>query len=122
MENNNPKLVFGLSPRATLVNGLILLAITSLMWSLSLVKQIPENIQLNAEVAKDIQVDIPWYIDTPLIFLGVFLLMTWTTFKFYTTPNFVQNKWKYDIAAILFVVVYSLIMKFVFLLLLLLFR
>jgi hypothetical protein len=73
-----PKIIFGLTPRATIINAFIILFIGQFIWSYAFVQQIPLGFDIN-NVPKDFKLDInvPWYYDLPFIILSVIMGLTW---------------------------------------------
>lgn len=122
MQSETPKIFLGLSPKATLINGLILLAVASLYWAIVLVQQIPDNIELNSETANQLKIEIPWYIDMPVTIFGAWMIMRWVYFKFNLQSGWSFQNFKYDLAIFSFIAIYGPATKIIFLLLLLIFR
>lgn len=121
----NDKIIFSLSPLSALINGLILISISSLIWSITLVKQVPQDIKVDSETTTTIQVDVPWYIELPFLCLGMFMIMRWSQNKFKEVheSNNYAKMFTYDAFTILFCAVFSMLMKIIFTItLLILFR
>jgi hypothetical protein len=72
MNDVKQKLIFGLSPKATLINSFVLAILSEILWSLFAAKQLK----------LDLSIDVPWYVNMPLIFLSIFMFMRWIDFKF----------------------------------------
>ena len=66
MEQNNEttqsdKIVLGLSPKATIVNAIILSVLSQIFWVMSVSSQIQNNPDLKTPIS------VPWYYDLHLI-------------------------------------------------------
>ena len=84
-EKLNPKVIFGLSPRATLINAAILLFVSQLFWCLYFVKQIPASFifsDYSKEYAAPYIDSVPWYVDSPLQIISMILVMYWIDYTY----------------------------------------
>lgn len=78
-QNNNPqvnpeqsdKVIFGLSPKATIINAIVISILSQLFWVISVASQISAN--PNSKEA----VNVPWYYDMPLSILSILMVMKW---------------------------------------------
>lgn len=79
-----PKLIFGLSPKATIINSVILMLISQLLWSLVFVSQIPDGVDYN-NIPSDLNIEdnVAWYYYLPTNILALIMGINWVehTFK-----------------------------------------
>lgn len=113
METNNEEkqvLIFGLSPKATLINAFVLALIAQLIWALVATWQIAHKTEVN----------IPWYYDLPINVLSLVMFLNWIDYKFQLPKGeFTWRTFKYRfIYGILSMMVFHYVLKLVFLILL----
>lgn len=104
------KIIFGLSPRATLVNSVVLLVLSSVFWVLRFVQQMPPNVK----DLKSLKIEVEWYYDLPLQLLSIIMVWRWVEFKFDLKPgefSWKAIKYKFFYAATLFWFI-NVILKF----------
>ena len=110
------KIIFGLSPVATLVNSFLLITLNQLIWAIKYIKIIPAGTKdLNT-----INVEVPWYYDFPLDMLVIFMVWKWVESKYDIKPGeltWKSVKFKY-IYTIFFIWALSQLVRFNFLILL----
>jgi hypothetical protein len=113
METNQEEkttLIFGLSPRATLVNSFVLAAIAQLVWASVATWQIIHKVEVN----------IPWYFDLPINVLSLIMFLNWIDYKFKLPKG--EMSWrtfKYRfVFGILSMMLFHYVLKLVFLILL----
>lgn len=77
------RLIFGLSPIATITNSIVLVFISSLLYSIKLLSQIPIGMNLKnlPENFKFSEV-VPWYYDMPITILAIILGFSWIEYTF----------------------------------------
>ena len=77
------KLMFGLSPLATIINSIVLVFISSLIYSVKLFEQVPDgmNIYNLPENFKFSEV-VPWYYDMPITIMAIVLGLSWVEYTF----------------------------------------
>lgn len=90
-QGNNTKLIFGLSPKATIVNALVILAIAQVFWVLKFIQMLPDNIKYNLKSAQDLNINVPWYYDMPIVFLSMIMMLSWVEFRF----NIKRGDWSW---------------------------
>ena len=108
MENKEPKLIFGLSPLATLLNALVFLATSSLFVVCSLIYQLPTGYDFLDPSTPIPKISIPWYIDFPLWMLSIVMLLRWVEYTFNIAIG------DYSLRAILYRYVYLLLFVFLY--------
>lgn len=106
---NKEKLFFSLSPRATLINALILMAASQLFWVFAFVKQYVAG----SAVQPDVQV--PWYYDMPFAWLSLWMTIAWVQYTFKIPKadmswKAIRYKYLYVIG---FYVIYSAMVRFI---------
>lgn len=84
------KLIFGLSPAATIINGIILTILSSLSWTLKFTSDLQPG--LTVESALQSKDNVPWYYDMILIFMAMLLIFKWVEYKFDLKPG--EFTWK----------------------------
>ena len=85
-EELNPKVIFGLSRKATVINAIIILFISQLFWCLCFIKQVPggfsyydyEQLPLGNIYYKN----IPWYVDVPFQILSMVMILSLVEHKY----------------------------------------
>lgn len=88
-----PSIIFGLTPKSTLVNAIVLLCISQLFWVLKYVQQVPYGFDFNNPPEGFEFVDnVPWYYDFPITLLGMVLGIAWVKNYFKIENN--DNSWK----------------------------
>lgn len=101
MENKeNNKVIFGLSPRATIINAIVLFLIGQLFWGLKFMQQFPEGFFDMKNPPADFQVhdNVPWYFNWPFFVIALFMTLRWIRYTFKTTQNiFDANTFKYEV-------------------------
>ena len=75
-------LIFGLSPKATIINALVLLVLSQLIWALIIVNQYKMHQEIN----------VPWYVDLPLTFLSIFMTLKWVDYRFKLNTEGLDHK------------------------------
>lgn len=101
-ENENTRLIFGLSPLAAFINGIVMCIFSGVFWAVSFLKQVPEGIKsINSKQIDELHIDIPWYYDIPFMVISLLLLFSWIEYKFKILPG--ELSWK----AILYKYVYG---------------
>jgi len=75
--NTQPQvLMFGLSPKATLINSIVISILAQLIWAIVVTSQVDLN-------SIDTQpINVPWYYDLPLSVLSILMLIKWIEFRF----------------------------------------
>jgi hypothetical protein len=78
-----PKIIFGLSPRATIINSLVLLFIGQFFWAYKFLQQLPPGFDINNVPADFKMIDnVPWFYDMPFTILSVVMGLTWIQFVY----------------------------------------
>ncbi len=77
------RLIFGLSPIATIINSIVLVFISSLIYSVRLLEQVPAGMNISSlpENFKFSEV-VPWYYDMPITVLAIVLGLSWVEYTF----------------------------------------
>lgn len=75
------KVVFGLSPKATLINAIILAALSKLFWVIVYCSQFSSKEEFMALKEKPVD-NVSWYYDVPLSILSMVLLLFWIEYFF----------------------------------------
>lgn len=78
-QTDNPKLLFGLSPKNTFINAVIILFVAQVFWFLGLLQRLPSDYspgKINSPI------HVPWYYDLPLYFLSIFMMLRWIEYTF----------------------------------------
>ena len=116
MEQNNttetPKLIFGLSPNAAIINSFIIAALAQLFWAICAASQLVLN------GTEQQTINVPWYYELPLSVLSLIMLMSWVNHRY--NLNMKEFNIKHTGIRIMFLVcsmVFQLIMKIIFLIL-----
>ena len=89
-EQEKKPIIFGLYPTATLVNGIILIIISALVWSIVFGSTLTANTTLEDALAmKD---TVPWYYDIFFVVTGMLMIFCWIEYKFGIEPG--KLDWK----------------------------
>lgn len=75
-------LIFGLSPKATIINALALLTLAQFIWGLVVVNQY----KMHHEIS------VPWYTDIPLTVLSIFMTLRWVDYRFKLNTEGLDHK------------------------------
>lgn len=89
---SNESLIFGLTPKATLLNGIALSALSGVAWAVGYIKQVPKDIVATAEKLHELKIEVPWYYDLPIFVLSLLLVFRWVEFKFNMQPGEFSGK------------------------------
>ena len=122
---NKEKLIFGLSPRETIIHAIILSFISMLSWDLKFIEQIPVGLNFKNILLDDnlLLVDnVPWYYYITFTIASMFLSLTWIMHIFnikYDDYSLRAIRYKY-LYTILGTLIIQAIAKFTFLFLLIL--
>lgn len=113
METKKNKIIFGLSPKAALINAFLLLLLSQIFWALVFFQQFPDGMDLS-NIPTDFKVDnVPWYYTLPLSLLSMIIISSWIQYK-YDVPrgDFSLRTLKYDAYMIGGFIIVSSIMRF----------
>lgn len=124
-EKENPKLIFGLSPRATIVNAVILFFCGQIFWGLNFMEQFPPGFNFKNPPADFVSVDnVPWYFHWPFYCIAMIMALRWIRFTFKTTPgSFDSRTLKYEyLYLVLGFILLDIISRFLILLFLIMLR
>lgn len=89
MESENPpKIIFGLSPKATIINAIILLFVGQFMWTYTYLKQVPLGFDFK-NVPDDFKTidNVPWYYDMPFTILAIVMGLAWIQYTYKIENN-----------------------------------
>lgn len=81
-EQVQPKLIFGLSPLATIINAFFILAVPPLAWLIKISTMFPTLKELEAGGNVGSFDILPWYWTYPFIILGICMVQRWIDYKF----------------------------------------
>lgn len=84
-EELNPKIIFGLSPKATIINAIVFLIIAQLFWCLSFIKQIPPGFNISDYLSGSGDIyseNIPWYVDSPFQIFSMVMVLYWIEYTY----------------------------------------
>jgi len=77
------KLMFGLSPLATIINSIVLVFISSLIYSVKLFEQVPDGMKIyNLPENFKFSKVVPWYYDMPITIMAIVLGLSWVEYTF----------------------------------------
>lgn len=109
------KLIFGLSPKATLINCIVITVLAQLLWAIVAVSQI------NPDAVDQTYAGVPWYYELPLNVLAIIMLLKWIDFKYKIEKfDFSFRAFRYRfIYGILLMSIFQMFMKIFFLITLL---
>ena len=87
-QENTPKLIFGLSPRATIINAFVLLFFGQLFWVLCFLTQFPIGFDFS-NVPADFKIvdNVPWYYDMPPTVLAIVMGLSWVQYTYKIENN-----------------------------------
>lgn len=108
------KLFFGLSPKATFINSIVIAVLGQLLWSIVAVSQISlESLEQPAP-------DVPWYYNLPLSILSIIMLLRWIDFKYKIGKlEFSARSFKFHMLGIIGMSIVQMFVKIFFLIILL---
>lgn len=116
-----PKIIFGLSPRATIINAFVLAFLGQLFWVLSYLSQLPANFDFK-HVPDDFKMvdNVPLYYDMPLTIIAIVMGLTWIQYVYKIENNdyswrAIKYKYFYLIGGLL---LFQMIVKFFLIMLL----
>jgi hypothetical protein len=120
------RMPFGLSPRATIVNAIILLSLSQLFWVLKFTQQIPMGTDFSQATPESLNLvdNVPWYYDVPFIILAMIMALTWIEYKYEIKPGeftWRAIRYKYIYTLIGYTLV-AMVSKFIFLFIVLSFK
>lgn len=108
MEKNTEEkntLIFGLSPKATIINALVLLALSQFIWSLIIFNQY----KMHEEIS------VSWYIDLPLTVLSIIMMLRWVDYRFNLNTEGLDHKsFRVRLVATLILFLIGYILKILF--------
>lgn len=84
-QETQPKIIFGLSSNATIINAFALLFISQIFWCLYFIKQLPSEFNFSDYISASGAVyieNIPWYVDSPFQILSMIMVLYWIGKKY----------------------------------------
>jgi hypothetical protein len=78
-----PKIIFGLSPKATIINVFVLAFLGQLLWVLVYLSQFPAGFDFK-HIPDDFKTidNVPWYYDMPLTILSMVMGLVWIQYTY----------------------------------------
>lgn len=128
--NQEPKLIFGLSPKATIIHAFVMAFLSQLFWALKFCEQIPAGIDYaNPPQGLEFTDNVPWYYTLPCTILAVILASSWMDYKLSGATNAEERVkmsahlyWKKMIYVVGGLVLFSSVAKFISLFIVLSFK